>query len=134
MLTASIIYALLAATLLPILCAFFAKVKTGFDLKKNLDPRAALATGAEQHVLVARLLAAEKNHWEGLPFFYMSVLLALIMIVPAAATAKLAWGYVLFRVLYTLCYALGFGVLRSIVWTLGVIDLLILIKLCLSIL
>ena len=132
MLTASVIYALLAATLLPVLSAFVAKVKTG--LKKNLDPRAALAIGAERHVLVARLLAAEKNHWEGLPFFYLSVLLALIMIVPAAAIAKLAWGYVLFRVLYTLCYALGFGVLRSIFWTLGVIDLLILIKLCLSIL
>ena len=47
----SVIYALLAATLLPILCASFAKVKTRFD-QKNSDLRAALATGAELHFYV----------------------------------------------------------------------------------
>jgi uncharacterized MAPEG superfamily protein len=107
------IYAMLAASCLPVLTTGLAKVFGRFKLRDNINPRAfqQQLTG-----VAARLHAAQNNSYETLPVFLAAVLTAEYMVVAQPAINILAWAYVGFRVLYIAAYAFNFATLRSIIW------------------
>lgn len=112
---------LLAAALLPLLCAYIAKwgmlrkppAQGGYD---NGDPRAWLA---RQQAWRARANAAQANSFEGLPFFFAAVLAALQLGAPQGRVDALAATYVLLRLAYIAAYVGGAATLRSALWALG---------------
>ncbi len=114
-------WCILAAALLPLLCAYIAKwgsfrlprSQGGYD---NADPRGWLARQGDWR---ARANAAQANSFEGLPFFIGAVLVALQLGVPQARLDLLALLYVLSRLAYIAAYVAGMPTVRSLVWALG---------------
>lgn len=114
-------WCLLAAAVLPLLCAYIAKwgrLRTprsqgGYD---NADPRAWLARQGDWR---ARANAAQANSFEGLPFFIGAVLAAQQLGAPQARVDLLALLYVLLRLAYIASYVGGRATLRSAVWALA---------------
>lgn len=114
-------WCILAAALLPLLCAYIAKwgsfrkprSQGGYD---NTDPRGWLARQGDWR---ARANAAQANSFEGLPFFIGAVLVALQLGVPQALLDLLAALYVLLRLGFIAAYVAGYPTLRSLIWTLA---------------
>ena len=110
---------LLAAAILPILCAGIAKAGgNGFD---NANPRDWLS---RQSGMRARANAAQSNSFEAFPFFAVAVIAAQT----AAANAQgihqatidtLAVAFIAARLLYIACYLADRSTLRSLCWTAG---------------
>lgn len=113
---ASVITAMMVACLLPIVFASVAKMLGGFTPKDNANPRDFMqkATGR-----AARANAAQQNSYESLPVFLAAVVTALLFFVPVAVIAKIAWLYVLLRVVYGVAYVMDLSTFRSIVWALS---------------
>ncbi len=113
---ASVITAMLVACLLPMVFAYVAKMLGGFNVKDNTNPREFLArqTGA-----AARANAAQQNSYESLPIFLAAVVTALLFFIKIGVIAKLAWLYVLLRILYGVTYIMNLPSLRSILWALS---------------
>jgi uncharacterized MAPEG superfamily protein len=113
--------AIVAAALLPIVCAGMAK-RHGFGKRRreggydNHEPRAWLAhqTGAS-----ARANAAQANSFEALPLFIAGVLVAQQQGAAQGVVDALAWAFVAARVVYIACYLADRDTARSVVWTLG---------------
>lgn len=125
------IYALLVATALPYLLAVATRLFGDFDATKHHDePR----TGYLNQLTgkAARAHAAEKNSYETLAFFYASVLMAQLMVVPQSSITKLAWLYVLFRIGYAWAYIYDKSSLRSSFWMLSMACPCLLLWLCLQ--
>lgn len=110
------IYAMVAASLLPLLTGALAKVIGRFQLKDNQNPRAF-----QQNLtgIAARVHAAQMNSYETLPIFFAAVLTAEYMVVPQPLVNYFACAYVFLRVLYIAAYALNLATFRSIIWTLA---------------
>ncbi|MDM1781691.1 MAPEG family protein [Acinetobacter sp. 10FS3-1] len=113
-----IIYLILAACLLPYVFTFIAKKSAGFSAKDNQNPRAFLdkATG-----LASRAHAAQQNSFESLPLFIAAILLAEYMVISQKLVMTFGIAYLVFRVLYGICYLANWATLRSIVWLLSVL-------------
>jgi uncharacterized MAPEG superfamily protein len=79
----------------------------------NVDPReqATKLTGAG-----ARAVAAQKNAWEALALFTAAVLTAQVLGADPAMSARLAMGFVVFRILHAVCYIGGAATLRSLMF------------------
>ncbi|MDT8998451.1 MAPEG family protein [Paucibacter sp. APW11] len=115
-------YCLIAACLLPIVCAGLAKSRGfgkprregGFD---NRDPRAWLA---RQQGWQARANAAQANSFEALPLFIAGVLAAQQMQAAQARIDLLALAFITLRLAYIACYLADKASLRSVVWAAGV--------------
>lgn len=112
----SVITAMMVACLLPMLFAYVAKLLGGFTVKDNANPREFLA---KQTGRSARANAAQQNSYESLPIFLVAVVTALLFFVPVVVVAKLAWLYVLLRVLYGMAYVMDLSTFRSILWALS---------------
>ncbi len=110
------IYAMFAASVLPLLTAALAKIIGRFQLKDNQNPRTF-----QQNLtgVAARIHAAQLNSYETLPIFLAAVLTAEYMVVPQPMINYFAWAYVFLRVLYIFTYAINLATLRSIIWTMG---------------
>ncbi len=110
------IYAMVAASVLPLFTSALAKALGRFKLSDNADPRAFLAnlTG-----IAARAQAAQANAYETLPVFLASVLMAQYLVLPQPLINDLAWAYVVLRVFYILAYMANLSTLRSLIWTLA---------------
>ena len=110
------IWAMVAASLLPLGFAIIAKVTGGFTLADNIHPRDFLqkTTG-----ISARANAVQQNSYETLPVFLASVLVAMLFFVPQPIVNALAWLYVVIRALYAAAYILNLATLRSILWMLS---------------
>src|SRR3546814_15891932 len=93
----TIAWLMLLAALLPLLTA--AASKFGGKAFDNNAPRAWLA---RQHGWRARGDAAQKNLFEGLPFFYAAVLLAVYNSADAGHLAMLMAVWLLLRIAYLL--------------------------------
>lgn len=112
---------LLVAALLPLVCAWVAKApgigkprrEGGFD---NAHPREWLA---RQQGASARAAAAQANSFEGLPFFFGAVLVALQLGAPQPRLDLLALAYVMLRVAYIASYIGNWPTTRSLFWALG---------------
>ena len=106
-----IIWLMLVAAVLPYCAALAAKVGgAAFD---NNAPRGWLQA---QEGWRARANAAQANLFEGLPFFFAAVLLALHAGASPDRIAGLMLAWVLVRILYVGAYVLGRGTVRSIIW------------------
>lgn len=112
----SVILSMVVACLLPTIFAAAAKMLGGFKVKDNEHPRAFLnnLTGA-----AARANAAQQNSYETLPVFLAAVVVALLFFVPLSIVAKLAWLYVILRLIYGLAYIGNWATFRSIIWALS---------------
>lgn len=128
--SAAAIWAMVAASLLPIVMSMVAKVSGGFKLADNAHPRDFLqnATGA-----AARANAAQKNSYETLPVFLVAVLVAILFFVPQSTINTLAWLYVLIRVGYCVAYITNLAIFRSVLWVLSLICCLMLFYLAIRI-
>jgi uncharacterized MAPEG superfamily protein len=112
---------LIAAALLPIVCAGIAK-KSGFGKRRrdggydNHDPRGWLA---RQQGVSARANAAQANGFEALPLFIAGVLAAQQQGAAQGTVDALALAFVATRIVYIVCYLADQEKARSLVWVLG---------------
>jgi uncharacterized MAPEG superfamily protein len=114
-------WCVLAAALLPFVCAYIAKWQDfrkprsqgGFD---NAAPREWLA---RQEGWKARANAAQANSFEALPFFIGAVLIAHQTGAPQTRVDILALLFVTFRIIYIVMYVAGLPTLRSAIWVLA---------------
>lgn len=114
-------WCLLAAALLPIVCAGIAKSgmmsvaarEGGYD---NRDPRAWLA---RQGSWRARANHAQANSFEALPFFFAAVLAAQHLQASVLMLDVLAVAFIGLRLLYIYCYLADRAGLRSLAWSLA---------------
>ena len=113
-----VIYLILTACLLPYVFTLIAKKSAGFRAKDNQNPRAFLekSTG-----LASRANAAQQNSFESLPLFIASILMAEYMVVPQSLVMTFGIAYLVFRVIYGICYLANWSTLRSIVWLLSLL-------------
>ncbi|MEN8425672.1 MAPEG family protein [Acinetobacter schindleri] len=113
-----IIYLILAACLLPYVFTMIAKKAGGFKAKDNQNPRDFL----EQSTGVAkRAHAVQQNSFESLPLFIAAVLMAEYLVMPQSLIMTFGIGYLIFRVLYGICYLANWATLRSIMWLLSML-------------
>lgn len=111
-------WCVLFAALLPIACAWLAKVPGlsksrrdgGFD---NHDPRGWLA---RQKGWQARANAAQANSFEALPFFIGAVIIAHQLGAPQTKLDILALLFVTLRAIYAAMYVAGLATVRSAIW------------------
>ena len=108
------VWCILAAALLPVLTAGFAKAIGGsYD---NNDPRGR-ATRYEGRA--RRAHAAHQNGFEAFPFFAAAVLLAEMKGGSGATIDVLALAFIAFRIGYVAAYVADRATLRSVLWTCG---------------
>lgn len=119
----STIWAIGLACLLPFVWTVVAKIKAGFRPKDNQNPRAFLANATG---VAARANAAQANSFETLPMFLAATLLALYCFVPQPLINNLVWLYVALRVGYGVSYLLNLATLRSILWGLSMVCIVLL--------
>ncbi|MDF0733921.1 MAPEG family protein [Pseudomonas entomophila] len=114
------LWCILIALVLPPLCAWIAKMASGrFRLADNHDPRAFLDTLAG---LPRRAHAAQQNGYEAFPAFAAAVLVADIVGNAEQVTQDvLAVLYITSRLLYIICYLADWAILRSLVWSAGLV-------------
>lgn len=111
-------WCVLVAFMLPYLSTVLAKTGSGgFAPKHNHDPRAFLATSQG---MAKRAHNAQQNGFETTPAFAAAVIIAhLVGGAEQSLLDQLAIAFVVSRVLYTLCYAADWALLRSLVWFVG---------------
>jgi uncharacterized MAPEG superfamily protein len=111
-------WCVLAAVLLPYVCAYLAK-SAGFGKPRrqggydNADPRGWLARQTDWH---ARANAAQANSFEALPFFIGAVIVAHQLGAPQTRVDILAVLFVTLRIIYIAMYVAGLPTVRSGVW------------------
>lgn len=106
-----ITWLMLIAACLPFVAAVCAKAMgKGFD---NNNPRPWLA-GLEGWR--GRANAAQANLFEGLPFFYAAVLLALHKQADIDLVINLMLAWVVIRLGFLVTYMAGYGAVRSLLW------------------
>ena len=105
----------LLAFFLPVVAAGIAKAGgQGFD---NASPRDWLS---QQKGYRARANAAQKNIFEGLPFFFAAALFALHNQVDLGDLRNMMAAWIILRLVYVGCYVANVSLLRTAVWSLSV--------------
>jgi uncharacterized MAPEG superfamily protein len=104
------------AALLPYTAALLAKL--GAPDYNNIDPRPWLAN---QHGFRARANAAQQNGFEAFAVFAAAVLVAHAVHGPQARVDQLAMVFIAARAVYLPVYLAGWGLLRTLVWTVGMV-------------
>ena len=94
-------------------------------LPYNMGPRDEPA--APPGKVTARLQRAEKNLYETLPLFIAVVLIAHVGGREGALTLSGAWIYLLARIVYVPLYAFGVPVVRTVVWGLSLLGVVLLL-------
>ncbi|MDO5605214.1 MAG: MAPEG family protein [Paracoccus sp. (in: a-proteobacteria)] len=69
--------------------------------------------------LTGRLRRAVDNHFEGLAFFTIAVVVVTLGGAAGTLTAICAWAYLAARLLYIPAYAFGWTPWRSVIWFVG---------------
>lgn len=77
--------------------------------------------------LTGRLRRAVNNHFEGMAFFTIAVLLVTLTLFSTPLTAACAWIYLAARVLYVPAYAFGWSPWRSLIWATGFVATMLMI-------
>ena len=114
-------WCILMAALLPYLCASAAKFGgPGYD---NAEPRAFLATLSGWR---ARADAAQRNGFEAFPPFAAGVLVAQLAHAPQGRVDLLALGFIAARVLYSLAYIAGIAWVRTLLFGVGILCVVLL--------
>lgn len=113
-----VIYLILAACLLPYVFTIIAKKAAGFRARDNQNPREFLAKSTG---LASRAHAVQQNSFESLPLFIAAVLMAEYLVLSQSLVMTFGIAYLVFRVLYGICYLANWATLRSIVWLLSIL-------------
>lgn len=113
-----VIYLILVACLLPYVFTIIAKKAAGFRARDNQNPREFLAKSTG---LASRAHAVQQNSFESLPLFIAAVLMAEYLVLPQSLVMTFGIAYLIFRVLYGICYLANWATLRSIVWLLSIL-------------
>ena len=118
-------WCVLLVMFLPWLCAVYGKYKGGgLTPKANHDPRGFFARAEG---VVARANAAQQNGYEIFAPFAFAVLLAQFSGNAAVGTINLFAGlFLLGRLIYIWCYLTDRAMLRSMVWGIGLVCILVL--------
>ena len=106
-----IYYCLAIAMILPIILAFSSipfRVKQ-LSSVNVVEPRAQAEMLTDAG---ARIVAAQKNAWEALLLFAVSLFIAFVNNVPANDIAVAAMIFIAARILHPIFYVLGLGILR----------------------
>lgn len=103
--------------------AGFRTQETGIDY--NAGPRDE--PGPPVGKVTARLQRAQSNLYETLPLFAAAVLIAHVTGREGAVTACAAWIYLAARVVYVPLYGFGVPKVRSIMWGVSLLAVLVLI-------
>lgn len=104
-----------------LLPAMLRNQETGIEY--NAGPRDE--PGPPMGRITARLTRAQKNLFETLPLFVGAVLIAHVGGQEGALTAWGAWLYLLARVAYVPLYAMGIPWVRSLVWAVSLLGLIL---------
>lgn len=123
-----VIYAMMTACMLPFVWTIIAKIKGGFHLKDNKNPRAFLAATTG---IAARANAAQQNSFETLPMFLAATVLGIYCFAPIASLSALSWMYVMLRIGYGICYLINASALRSALWFLSMVCIFLMFRLSL---
>lgn len=124
------IYAMIAACLLPYVWTSLGKISGGFRMSDNKNPRDFFAKSTG---LSARMNAAQMNSFESLPMFLAAVLMAIYCLVPQQVINGIAWLYVGLRVAYGIAYMVNASALRSVLWFLSIVCIVMLFTLSLRV-
>ncbi|HQS32109.1 MAG: glutathione metabolism protein [Polaromonas sp. 39-63-203] len=116
-------WCVLAAALLPIVCAGIAKYgmfatppgKGGYD---NNNPRGWLARQTDWR---GRANAAQANTFEALPFFFAAVIIAHSLQAGQTRLDILALMFVMLRIAYIIMYVADLAKARSAIWALAML-------------
>ena len=116
-------WCLLAAALLPIVCAALAKWgmfsvparQGGYD---NNNPRAWLARQTDWR---ARANSAHANTFEALPFFFAAVIIAHQLQASQIRLDVFAFVFVVLRIAYVIMYVADMAKSRSVLWLLALL-------------
>ena len=92
-------------------------------LKYNAGPRDGGAP--PEGVVTGRLHRAKENLYETLPLFAAAVLIAHVTGREGATTLYAAWAYLLARIVYVPLYAMGVPMIRSLVWGVSMLALVV---------
>jgi uncharacterized MAPEG superfamily protein len=112
-------WTILAAIALPWLMA--ALKKSPLAVSGKYSNRAPRAMQPKLEGLSQRAHWAEQNSFEILPAFVAAVLVAHLAGAEQVLIDQLAIGFIVSRVLYSICYLTDWATLRSLVWTVGLI-------------
>ena len=112
-------WTILAAIALPWLMA--ALKKSPLAVSGKYSNRAPRAMQPKLEGLSQRAHWAELNSFEILPAFVAAVLVAHLAGAEQMLVDQLAIGFIVSRVLYSICYLTDWATLRSLVWTVGLI-------------
>jgi len=112
-------WAILAAIALPWLMA--ALKKSPLAVSGKYSNRAPRAMQPKLEGLSQRAHWAEQNSFEILPAFVAAVLVAHLAGAEQMLIDQLAIGFIVSRVLYSICYLTDWATLRSLVWTAGLL-------------
>lgn len=112
------LWCLLAAGVLPYLFAVIAKAGGRFTPRDNRSPREFLQA---LDGWPKRANWAQQNSFETFPMFAAAVLVAHLVAGPSAAADALALAFVVFRLLYGLCYLADKASARSLMWSGGIV-------------
>ena len=113
-----IIYLILIACLLPYVFTIIAKKAAGFKARDNQNPREFLGKSTG---LAARAHAVQQDSFESLPLFIAAILMAEYMVVQQTVIMTFGMAYIVFRIMYGICYLANWSTLRSIVWLLSLL-------------
>ncbi|MBE7217812.1 MAG: MAPEG family protein [Caulobacteraceae bacterium] len=117
-------WTLILAVVQILLPAGFRNQETGVEY--NAGPRDDPAPAPPRPVTL-RLQRAEKNLYESLPLFIAAVLAAHVSGRESGLTAIGAWSFLGLRIVYVPLYANGVPYVRSVVWALSLLALLLVI-------
>ena len=112
-------WTILAAIALPWLMA--ALKKSPLAVSGKYSNRAPRAMQPKHEGLSQRAHWAEQNSFEILPAFVAAVLVAHLAGAEQMLVDQLAIGFIVSRVLYSICYLMNWASLRSLVWMVGLL-------------
>jgi uncharacterized MAPEG superfamily protein len=95
--------------------------KSPLAVSGKYSNRAPRAMQPKLEGLSQRAHWAEQNSFEILPAFVAAVLVAHLAGAEQMLIDQLAIGFIVSRVLYSICYLTDWATLRSLVWTVGLI-------------
>ena len=111
------LWCILIAICLPYLCIGIAKVRGGYGLRHNHDPRGFLDS---LEGLGKRAYAAQLNSFEVTPAFAAAVIVAHLAGNAELVTINvLSVLFITSRLLFIICYLADWAILRSLVWFVG---------------
>lgn len=112
-------WTILAAIALPWLMA--ALKKSPLAASGKYSNRAPRAMQPNLQGLSQRAHWAEQNSFEILPAFIAAVIVAHLAGANQATADLLALGFVVSRIIYSICYLMNWATLRSLVWMVGLL-------------